>query len=239
MPIWISHRGYCADNSENTAESFRAAIILGFDYLETDLRTTADGHIVLFHDRTLMRLGNQALVPELCKRKELERVQLIGGEKIVFFDEFLSEFSNNHWILDIKAESAVETTNRLLSFWQSSKYADFFKHRVRFLFWNKQHQQRLLDQRPNAVCMARLGECRRAGLACLTGLTPTAGVNPGKTYALPPRFRGINMMRSKYIQRYRAHGGRVLAYLPETDEDTRRALDAGTDEILTNGKILH
>src|SRR5690625_2778281 len=55
-PVWISHRGFCQDHEENSAQAFRAACAIGFEHLETDLRTTADGHIVLAHDPTMERL---------------------------------------------------------------------------------------------------------------------------------------------------------------------------------------
>jgi glycerophosphoryl diester phosphodiesterase len=40
---------------ENTMAAFRAAIELGADMIETDVRRTRDGHLVLLHDATLDR----------------------------------------------------------------------------------------------------------------------------------------------------------------------------------------
>ena len=56
-PFWISHRGYAKKYTENSQEAFDAALDLGFEFLETDLRITADGHIVLCHDPDFRRLG--------------------------------------------------------------------------------------------------------------------------------------------------------------------------------------
>src|SRR5579864_277216 len=46
----ISHRGYHVRAPENTLESFEAAIALGVDGIETDIRLSADQVPILFHD---------------------------------------------------------------------------------------------------------------------------------------------------------------------------------------------
>lgn len=53
-----AHRGWSEKYPENTMEAFRAAIELGVDQIETDIRITADGELVLFHDNTLERTTN-------------------------------------------------------------------------------------------------------------------------------------------------------------------------------------
>lgn len=237
-PVWISHRGYCQDYEENSAQAFRAACSLGFEHLETDLRTTADGHIVLAHDPTLERLTGTTHRIEGCPRALLEQMSLRGDARLLFFDQFLQEFTDRHWIFDIKPESALRTVDTLLGWWQLPEYQDFFQQRVRFLFWDKAHQAHLLRFKPAARCMARMEQCRRAAAACLLGLPGWSGIEPGVTYALPLQFRGIELLRPGVLQRYRQRGGRVLAYLPATDAEARRALAAGVDEILTDGRKL-
>ncbi len=51
----IGHRGAAAHAPENTLESFRRAIRLGADALEFDIRASADGTPMVFHDATLDR----------------------------------------------------------------------------------------------------------------------------------------------------------------------------------------
>src|SRR5690625_5429379 len=86
-PVWISHRGFCQDHEENSAQAFRAACAIGFEHLETDLRTTADGHIVLAHDPTMERLTGTTHTIESSPRTLLEKMSLRGGEKLLFFDQ--------------------------------------------------------------------------------------------------------------------------------------------------------
>lgn len=51
----ISHRGAAAIAPENTLAAFRLAIEQGVDFVETDVRLTADGVPMLMHDSTLQR----------------------------------------------------------------------------------------------------------------------------------------------------------------------------------------
>ncbi len=44
------HRGFAAKYPENTLVSFKAAIDAGVDMIETDVRMTSDGELVLIHD---------------------------------------------------------------------------------------------------------------------------------------------------------------------------------------------
>jgi len=53
----VAHRGASGDAPENTLAAFHLAWEQGADAIETDLRLTADGAIVAFHDDTLQRIA--------------------------------------------------------------------------------------------------------------------------------------------------------------------------------------
>lgn len=57
QPAIIAHRGSSALAPENTLSAIEQAIADGADYIELDLRRTADGVPVLWHDATLMRIA--------------------------------------------------------------------------------------------------------------------------------------------------------------------------------------
>jgi glycerophosphoryl diester phosphodiesterase len=57
----VGHRGDSAHNPENTLISFQRAIEKGAAGIETDLRLTADGHIVLIHDEVRTFTGSQLI----------------------------------------------------------------------------------------------------------------------------------------------------------------------------------
>src|SRR4051812_14055963 len=52
-PLVIGHRGASAARPENTVEAFRHAAELGADWVELDVRRTADGALVVHHDAEL------------------------------------------------------------------------------------------------------------------------------------------------------------------------------------------
>jgi len=102
--VWISHRGIARGHPENSLDAFREAVRCGFAVLETDLRVTRDGHIVLLHDPTFFRAcGDPRHVHDMF-RAELERIPLPGGSRMLFFDEFAAAFSGLGWVLDVKPE---------------------------------------------------------------------------------------------------------------------------------------
>jgi len=72
-----AHRGWCAKYPENTMEAFRAALTLDIDQIETDVRITKDGHLVLIHDATVDRTTNGT--GKVCDMTLEELKQLDAG----------------------------------------------------------------------------------------------------------------------------------------------------------------
>jgi glycerophosphoryl diester phosphodiesterase len=56
--VVISHRGEHLHHPENTLPAYEEAIRLGADFIEVDVRTSADGKLVLSHDDTVDRCTN-------------------------------------------------------------------------------------------------------------------------------------------------------------------------------------
>ncbi|NND04216.1 MAG: glycerophosphodiester phosphodiesterase [Acidimicrobiia bacterium] len=54
-PIRFAHRGSRVLWPENTVYAFERAVAMGYRYIETDVRISKDGHVVVFHDETLER----------------------------------------------------------------------------------------------------------------------------------------------------------------------------------------
>ena len=59
-PLVVAHRGASAQYPENTMVAFQAALDSGAQMVELDFRQTADGQLVVLHDRTLDRTTNSA-----------------------------------------------------------------------------------------------------------------------------------------------------------------------------------
>ncbi len=84
----IAHRGEHIRNPENSLSGIRAAIDLGADFVELDVRTTLDGRLVLMHDATVDRTTNgKGAVAELTLDQII--ALRLGGEKVPTFEEAL------------------------------------------------------------------------------------------------------------------------------------------------------
>lgn len=78
-PLAFAHRG--ADpQRENTMAAFNHAVQLGYRYLEIDVRTSADGELVIFHDETLDRITDGSGKLSDKTWEELSQLRVIGAD---------------------------------------------------------------------------------------------------------------------------------------------------------------
>jgi glycerophosphoryl diester phosphodiesterase len=237
-PLWISHRGYHNRAVENTVEAFRAAVDRGFTAFETDLRITHDGHIVLYHDPTLERLANDPRRVSELSRPQLEKMHFVGGGRPFFLDELIQEFAGYRWAFDLKPEKGPQTIRAMMDWARGGRLEPWLVEHVKFLAWHRDHERLLKQLLPEAVCYARKMECWRANLAVLIGWPGLGGIQPSRTYAIPPRLFGIPLFRKAIVESFHRDQGRVVAFLPETEDDAGKAVRIGFEEILTDGGIV-
>ncbi|HID75128.1 MAG TPA: hypothetical protein EYP56_03935 [Planctomycetaceae bacterium] len=74
--VVLAHRAGATAAAENTLAAIEKAIQLGADYVEIDVQQTADGHVVLAHDRDLMRVAGVPVVIEEATLEELKSVDV-------------------------------------------------------------------------------------------------------------------------------------------------------------------
>lgn len=237
MPTWISHRGLHTGATENSLEAFRAAVSAGFHCLETDLRSTLDGVIVLSHDDDLKRVSGVSRRISRSTWQELKDIKLNGGEALGTFAAFVQEFAGSLWIFDVKPEAGERTIRCLQDWAEATKGRDLLLHQARFLFWRRRQKRAFQRLFPSAEVFASEPACYGAAL----GLMATGGrwslIQKNKTYSLTPRFAGIELYTTEFIDKYHSRGARVLAFLPSTPEEVRRAVAAGCDDVLLNGDL--
>ena len=83
MPLVIAHRGASGYRPEHTLEAYRLAIDMGADFIEPDLVSTSDGHLVARHEPEISATTNVASLPQFAERKRT--VQLDGVEVTGWF----------------------------------------------------------------------------------------------------------------------------------------------------------
>lgn len=90
-PLIYGHRGASAHALENTMTAFARARADGADGIELDVRLTADGVLVVFHDDDLVRLAGRPERIDALGWAELGRVALRGEERAPTLEQVLGE----------------------------------------------------------------------------------------------------------------------------------------------------
>ena len=112
-PLIIAHRGGAQESTENTIPAFQRAVKIGADGIETDVRLTRDGVVVIYHDRYFGRV--EGLAPPLRTRlisdltySELTKDTLApvgedtGGRRVPTLDELLANVKSGLLNIEIK-----------------------------------------------------------------------------------------------------------------------------------------
>jgi len=108
----IAHRGLSAHYPENTLLAFDKAIEAGADGIETDLRLSADGKIILFHDKSLQHIAAVEAKPEDLTLASLKNIDVGMRESIPTLDEAL-QFVDGKLTLILEIKYNVSTYKTL------------------------------------------------------------------------------------------------------------------------------
>ncbi len=106
-PLVYAHRGARADEPENTLRSYRRALAQGADGIELDIRLSADGHLVVIHDKTVDRTTDGSGPVDSFSLAEIQALDAGKGERIPTFDEAM-EVCGDLVQIEIKALEAVQ-----------------------------------------------------------------------------------------------------------------------------------
>lgn len=118
-PRIVGHRGFVTgeQHERGIAENSRAATQTAVDHLadivESDLRLTSDGVVVMFHDPTLTRtLGDARKVSEVSLAELTELMADRGG--LLTLEAALEEFPEAKFNLDMKVPHVAELAGRMI-----------------------------------------------------------------------------------------------------------------------------
>ncbi len=209
----IAHRGEPVGERENTLPAFAAAVALGADVVELDLRLTSDGVVVVLHDQTLARLwGRDADVGDMT----LADVQELGH-----------------------GEVRVPTLVEVLVAVPSSLMVDFTRREVvngavaavqdagalgRSLFVTGNVEAlRMLRRRCPA---ARIGLTWTEGTQPPLGLLEELGAECWNPYFGFATEAGVDAVH--------AAGRKVTTWTVDAEEDMARVVAAGVDAVVSN-----
>jgi glycerophosphoryl diester phosphodiesterase len=226
----MAHRGFSPDGLENSMAAFRAAVELGYRYLEMDVHTTADGVLLVFHDPSLDRVtdgqGRIARLPA----GTVARARIGGVEPIPLFEEMVRAFPDVRLNLDVKDWNSV-----------TGLAAAIERHGV--------HDQVLIasfsDRRRRAV-VKQLSRpvAASAGMVSNALFTMLGPVLPGAVmrrllrgvHALqvPVSYGGVRVVTPAFVRRAHRHGLQVHVWTINDPAEMDRLLDLGVDGIVTD-----
>ncbi len=120
--VAIAHRGEHLRHPENTVPAFEEAIRLGADYIEVDVRTTADGRLVLSHDGAVDRCTNgrgEVAKMTFAEIRALDAGVKMGpqfaGTRVPTFDEVLDLARGRIGIyVDVKQVAAKDLVDHIV-----------------------------------------------------------------------------------------------------------------------------
>jgi glycerophosphoryl diester phosphodiesterase len=228
VPLAMAHRGGAIEHLENTMPAFEACVRLGYRYLETDVRATADGVLVVFHDAVLERVTDRAGRIEQLPWSEVSTARIGGREPILRLEDMLGAWPDVRFNLDIKAAGVlaplVRTVRRLA----------------------------VADR----ICLGSFSDARIAAARRLFGPSVCTALGPKGVAALrlssySPRAAGLVRIQAGVAQVPLQLGGRALVderfltaahardlqvhvWTVDTEDETTALLDLGVDGVMTD-----
>jgi glycerophosphoryl diester phosphodiesterase len=240
MAIVYAHRGAAAERPENTLASFRRALELGADALETDVHLTADGAIVAIHDPDGARVAG---VERAISRSTLAEVKAWDagyvfvndrgerpfagqGHRIATLDEILGDLGDVRVNIDLKADEP--------------------KLALRFIEVVRRHDA---EGRVVAASFGR-GPLRRLRAAGWRGETSLARLefvatwlvprvfqrkhSPGARAQIPTHAGPFSLATRRFVEKLHTLGLRVDYWTINDPAEAKRLVELGADGIMTD-----
>jgi glycerophosphoryl diester phosphodiesterase len=224
-PIAFSHRGFAPDGTENSMSAFERAVGLGYRYLETDVRVTADGVALAFHDATLDRVTNRSGRIAALPWSEVRQARIGGREPIPLLSDLLAAWPDVRINLDVKADHSVgPTIDAIQRTGAISRVCvgAFSTRRVEAV-------RRALGPR---LCTS-LGP-RAAMRLQLPGRARRPELFAGRCAQVPARIGRRPFVDDRYLRAAHGVGLPVHAWTVNDEAEMVRLLDLGVDGIMTD-----
>lgn len=214
--VVVGHRGCALLEPENTLRGFRRAFELGCDYVETDVRFTRDGALILMHDERVDRTtSGTGRVCDLTLR-EIQALDAGKGEQAPTFLELLHILPDPVQLLcELKGEgveSAAVAAVREAGVQERVVFTCFHLDRIRAV--------KAIDA---SLRTGAIFSEPSPGWATIAASAGAEGV-------------GIHFRHHtrELIEEAHRHGLIIRAWNPDTVADIQRTIDLGPDGISSN-----
>lgn len=215
-----AHRGASEYLPENTLLSFYTGIYMGANGIETDIRRTADGILVLFHDKTLERVTGDPRSVEECTFAELMELEVKKGsftDKIAVFEDFLQKFAFRDitFAIELKGAGVEKDTADLLRKYGLEKKAVITSFKLEYI-------KNFVAYAPEFEFGLLIKEVTPELEAELLAL--------GATEICPL----ATLMTAEDVNRWHSMGLRVRAWGVKDEEVMKHVVDIGADGMTCN-----
>ena len=227
-PLAFAHRGGAAHGDENTLAAFGRAVEVGYRYLETDVRATADGVPVVFHDDTLARMLDRPQRVADLRWADLSTIRS-GGEAVVpRLDAVLEAWPDVRFNIDVKSDDAVDPVVDLV------RRADAVPRVLLAAFSVGRTARMRAALGPDLAtslgrrAVAALWLASRSGRG---GVRVTRGLAAAQ---VPPRSGRITVVDRRFVDHAHRLGLQVHVWTIDEPAQMHHLLDLGVDGIMTD-----
>lgn len=229
-PIAFAHRGAHLDVAENTWMAFAAAAALGYRYIETDVRGTADGQVIICHDARARRLAGLSARVSALTLAQLRAAPAIsdGAAQVPLLADVLAGFPGLRFNIDVKDRAASELVPEIIRRAGCSE-------RVCITSFSWARLRRVRKALAGQVCT---GAPVAEFLRFLASPGSFAATPQPAVLQLPLSLHGIQVVTGKLIRNAHAAGLPVHVWTLNDLASIRAALDLGADGIMTDQPLL-
>jgi glycerophosphoryl diester phosphodiesterase len=227
--IAFAHRGFSALKPENSMAAFAAAVELGYRYLETDARVTADGVAVVFHDPMLDRVTNDLGRLDRLPWDVVRKARIMGSEPIPLLEDVLATFTDRIINLDVKSNMAVGPALdaiRRTNAWSRIRVSGF------------SHARLVALRAAVGPKVATVLSPREIGILARTPKLFKVPEGVDWAVQLPTEFLKLPLVTPQLIESAHALGLPVHVWTINRVAEMRRLLDLGVDGIMTDEASL-
>lgn len=236
FPRAFAHRGWHLGElagMESSLTAFRRAAAEGYRYLETDVRATRDGVVVVIHDATLDRTTDGCGEIEKLGWAAVKSARVAGREPICRLADLLEELPGMRLNIDVKADSAVAPVLNLLHRtrgWDRVCLASFSEARLQRL--RTAAGPRLLTSLGTASAVAL--RLRSMVLSRRGARKPATLPIRGRLAQLPVRMCGVQVVDRALVRCAHRRGLEVHAWTVDRAAEMAALLDLGVDGLITD-----
>lgn len=225
-PLAFAHRGGAAEALENSWSAFEHAVSLGYLYMETDVRSTADGVPVAMHDPDLSRVAGRRDQVRALTWQQLKALPLRDGREAPRLDDLLGTWPDLRWNIDAKSREVIGPLVGAI------KRAGAERRVLITAF----------SGRRTATARAMLGPGLATGtgrwdVALMVGtkLLPFATFRPKAAAAqVPVRGGGVRVVDGAFVRACHRVGVAVHVWTVNDPDEMAHLLDLGVDGIMTD-----